>query len=89
MKDFEQHTAAMLELLKGYVQGHGIIAEMSALLIIREVGTGKEPPGTSFRMSIQGEDTPTAIQTMHHAAQILSQELVNTTSTKLSETAKA
>lgn len=82
MKDFEVHTAAMLELLKGYAQGHCIMSEMSALLIVREVSKEKLPAGTALRMAIQGEDAPTAIQTIHHAAQILAQEVTN----KLNET---
>lgn len=72
MRNFDEHSAAMFKLLKDYAEEHHIAAEMSALLLVREVTA--EDAG-QCRMALQGEDPTVAIQTIHYAAQILMAEL--------------
>lgn len=74
MKDFERHSSAMLKRLADYAAEHHIAEEMSALLLVREVGNG-ESVGATCRMAIEGEDPIVAIQTIHYAAKILTEEL--------------
>jgi formate dehydrogenase assembly factor FdhD len=81
MKDFDRHSKAMLTLLEGYATREGIINDMSGLLIIREVSTDPSVKAETLQMSIQGEDPPVAIQTIHTAAKILANELVHMTKT--------
>lgn len=80
MEKFEQHTNAMFQLVKEYATKHGLLQELSCLVIIREVQdpvqAGPEPKSeSSLRMAIQGETPDVAIQTIHYAAQILTAEL--------------
>jgi hypothetical protein len=82
MIDFQHHTDAMFELIKEYATKHGLLNELSCLMIIREVQDPAQavptatPSGQSnLRMAIQGETPDVAIQTIHYAAQILTAEL--------------
>lgn len=82
MKDFERHTDAMFQLVKDYATQNGLLNELSALVIIREVQDPaqaapepKAPGESTLRMAIQGETPDVAIQTIHYAAQILTAEL--------------
>lgn len=77
MQDFQRHTDAMFQLVKDYATNHGLLSELSCLVIIREVQNpdAANAADAGLRMAIQGESPDVAIQTIHYAAQILTEEL--------------
>lgn len=96
MKDFEVHTTAMFKLVREYAEHHKLMDQLSGLLIIREVGAGSDQDAEAntaakpvCRMAIQGEDASVAIQTIHYAAQILTQELRSVAQQTLGTTPEA
>lgn len=96
MKDFEVHTTAMFKLIKDYAERNQLMDQLSGLLIIREVGIGADRNSQAetttkpaCRMAIQGEDSSVAIQTIHYAAQVLTNELRSVAQQTLGTTPEA
>jgi hypothetical protein len=89
MKDFEIHVSAMFELVKNYAIERQLVEEMSALLIVREVSKPQQPgaaaPATPqpMQMAIHGETPDVALGTIHYAAQILTNEIRDTTKKRI------
>lgn len=78
MRDFEVHTQTMFKLIKDYAESQGLLLQLSALLLVREVSIEVETEAASgkpLRMAILGEDASMAIQTIQYAIQILTVEL--------------